>query len=84
MGYLGWGDGVPGVGRWGPQGGRTGSLGRETGSRAGRGTAQGSRQEEGAWGGPCLRGFQRQQQEANAQVAPEMRLGQLSFPKDIT
>lgn len=48
------------------------------------GTAQGSRWEEGAWGGPSPRDSQRQQREANPQVAPEMRLGQLSFPRDIT
>ena len=48
------------------------------------GTAQGSRQEEGAWGGPSPRDSQRQQREANPQVDPEMRLGQLSSPRDIT
>lgn len=72
LGYLGRGDGTPGwedgVPGWGD-----GVPGR------GR-MAQGSRQEEGAWGGPSPRGSLRQRREANPQVAPEMRLGQL-FPQ---
>ena len=65
MGSPGWEDAVPGWGDGVPSRG---------------GTAQGSRQEEGAWGGPPPGGSQKQQREANPQVAPEMRLGQ-PFPQ---